>query len=288
MNYKGNVFGRTVKRELSRAGEGFLSALVRAVFCAALTLGICLLLPAGTAPAFWQEKLSGSAYVYALVSCAFTMLWRLFNSRIFSYGDSRKGRWAFAASCGASVKKAAFAKWFAALHATVFSYVLGAAVVLGVRIALGGDTAQLLPALQMLGVGLLTLLVHSCILMLLGAMGMRSKLLGGLSVLFSALLMAAWLLFGMFSFTAAGEKVDAAAVALLAIPVGLPLVAAVLVLLSLLLCLTAPVKRAARYAVEELDDEMLQQLQFPRELEVYQKDGNEYELVFSGADVAEK
>ena len=286
MNYKGNVFGRAVKRELARAGEGFLSALVRAVLCAALTLGICLLLPAETGPAFWHEKLSGCAYVYALVSCGFTMLWRIFNSRIYSCGESRKGRWAFAASCGASVKKAAFAKWFATLHATVFTYVLGAVIALGVRIALGGDTAQLLASLQVLAVGLLTLLVLGSILTLLGAMGLRSKLLGAISVLFSGLLMMLWLMFGMFSFTAAGEEVDAAALALLAIPVGLPLVAAVLVLLSMILSLTAPVKRAARFAVEELDDEMLQQLQFPRELEVYQKDGNEYELVFSGADVA--
>lgn len=283
MTYKGNAFGHAFGRELSRANEGALSLIIRAVLFTVLTLCICLLLPANGSALLtaWRSDLYGCAGAYVVVSCVLSMLFRVLGGSLYSYGDLRKGRWALAQSCGASVGKLVCAKYFAGLWATLLPYVLGAVLTMGIRAALGAPL-QIVPVLQVLCVGLLTLLCLSSLLAVCGALGMRSKALCAMAAVFSLVLLAGWWLADFFASVNIGVSL------LLGIPLGLPLVAAVLFVLSLIIGLAVPAKRVSRFGVEELDDEMLRQLAFPRELEVYQKDGEEYELIFSGADIAAK
>ena len=68
-------------------------------------------------------------------------------------------------------------------------------------------------------------------------------------------------------------------------PTSLLIIALVVFAAAILVCLKVPVKRIDRYAIEDLDDDMLKILEFREDQEVYEKTPEGYELVFTGKEV---
>ena len=61
----------------------------------------------------------------------------------------------------------------------------------------------------------------------------------------------------------------------------IPAVAAVALLLSMIICTTVPGGRIVRYDIEKMDEDALDKLQLEPGLEIFEKNGENFELLYS-------
>ena len=67
----------------------------------------------------------------------------------------------------------------------------------------------------------------------------------------------------------------------------LPAVVAVVFLLSLIICVTVPAKRIVNYSIEKMDSNTFDKLQVESGIEIFEKNGENYDLIYA-ADSSNK
>ena len=287
-----NSFGRAFRYFRASGGARTPGRILGAVIFAALAVGATRFLPqyvtalSGKIPEFLTGGLAGTVYAYAVLTAACLLLYRCFAGKLFTYGDVTDGHCYFALGCGAKASSLLWAKYLSGMFASAFTYVLGAALTFGACYLLLPGLAGWQDALPIALAGLFLILIVQSVQLIIGALGGNRGLVAAVGLAFLFLGFAYLYIKGFFALRrgsdllAAAKELGSFALTGLAIP------AVVLTVLAAVICLTVPRPRLRRYEVEDLDTDMLKNLGFQKEFEVYEKqEGDEYELLFAGKDV---
>ena len=286
-----NSFGQTFRYFRASGKAKLLPRILGAVIYAAIAIGLTIVLPkyadsvTRLFPDYLFSGLPGTVYAYTVVTMICLLLFRTFSNRLFTYTDVTDGHCYFAMGNGAKASSILAAKYFSGLLAPASTYVLGAALTFGACYFLGLSFDGLLISLLTAAVGLCALLLVHSVQLLVGAVGGNGLLVGAIGFVMSFLTVGYLFLKGFFNTGKNGDIPGSVREILSFQLTGLLIPFLFLLLLSFLICMTVPKKRLSAYEVEDLDTDMLRQLQFGTELEVYEKNEEEYELLFAGKDV---
>ena len=290
MSYSGSPFKHAYDRFVRIGHASFINRVIAAIIFSMITLvitqGISLVAPkyARFVPDFWSSGLLGAAYVYTLMTSYCLFFWRAVETKLFSYSDIETGKWNYAKNCGASIRPLLWAKYLSQIVPSLFCYILGAAITIGSIYLIAPDDSSLPVSIACAGIGALSL---ACLLFaesILSALGIRRLLLSVLVFLMAFGIFAVWNHWGFLRFnneTAVRGAIQEAY--RLDMPI-LPAAAAVLFVLSVIICTTVPVRRVVNYEIEKMDSETLEKLKVTDGIEIFEKNGENYDLVYTSDD----
>lgn len=265
-----------------------LYAVILAAVCCCIVLALPALLPsaAGRLPEYLFDSSAGAVYVYTVVASIVIIISRMIASRLFVFDEILSGKWELAYRCGADLRTPCIAKALFAFWAPLSTYCIGALLFCAaVRLIGGSGFSDFGQNIKILLVGLLTMLFVFSVEIIFAALGAQKTAIPFICLPFLILSLVLWYWKGFFSISDP-ENVERAADELLAVgPTSLLIIAPVVFAAAILVCLKVPVKRIDRYAIEDLDDDMLKILEFREDQEVYEKTPEGYELVFTGKEV---
>lgn len=265
-----------------------LYAVILAAVCCCVVFAVPALAPslAGRMPGYLFDSSSGAVYVYTVLATVIIIISRMIVSKLFVFDEILSGKWEFAARCGADLKAPCLAKALFAFWAPLSTYCIGAVLFCAaVRLIGGEEFAGIGQNVRLLLVGLLTMILVFSFELLFAALGAQKSAITFICLPFFILALVLWYWKGFFGASDAAN-IERAADELLAVsPTSLLIIAPVAFVIALWVSMTVPVKRTDRYAIEDLDDEMLKILEFREDQEVYEKTSEGYELVFTGKEV---
>ncbi|MBR5070353.1 MAG: hypothetical protein IKX27_00435 [Oscillospiraceae bacterium] len=265
-----------------------LYAVVLAAVCCCVVFALPALLPsaADRLPGYLFDSSEGAVYVYAVLATVIIIISRMIVSKLFVFDEILSGKWELASRCGADLKTRCLAKALFAFWAPMSTYCIGAVIFCAaVRLIGGSGFTGFGQHIKLLLVGLLTMLLVFSLEIIFAALGAQKSALPFICLPFLILALVLWYWKGFFSVSDPADIGRAADELLAAAPTGLPILAPVAFIAALWVCMTVPVKRTDRYAIEDLDDEMLKILEFREDQEVYEKTSEGYELIFTGKEV---
>lgn len=284
MNNFAQAYGRFRKEGSAALPGRAVAALIYAVIAVLLTL----VLPqhvnriATLLPKMLFTGIAGTMYAYVMIAVFCLLGFRCFATKLSSYANVADGHCFFAVGCGANASTFLAAKYLSALLAPVGTYLLGAVLTYAGSILLGADASDSETAVKIAAAGLFMILCYMSLQLILGALGCTDALITAVSVAIFFFVFAIWYVKGFLSMGDPARVREAAGelTSVMGLLPALGLVAA-----SAALCLTVPKNKVAQYTVEDLDDDMLRNLEFGVDLEVYEKQDDEFELLFAGKDV---
>ncbi len=284
-----NSFGQAFRYFRASGGARTPGRIIAAAVFAAVAVGITAFLPdfapslANILPSGLFNGLAGTAYTYTIITMVCLLLYRIFATKLLTYGDVTDGHCFFAVGNGARSSSILAAKYCSGLFSTAATFVLGALFVFAASYALGQDHEDIGAAVKVMVCGLCALIIVHALQLIIGAVG-GNRLIVGLTGFAAVLLGLAYLYIKKFFDPGSGAVDELCSFGLS----GLIIPAVVMAAAAAAVCLTAPKSKLMRYSVEDLDSDMLRQLQFQTDLEVYEKMDEEYELLFAGKDVLDK
>lgn len=286
-----NSFGQAFRYFRASGKAKTPGRLIAAVVYAALAVGLTVLLPqyAGSLtrylPEYLFSGLDGTVYAYTVITMTCLLIYRVFANRLFTYSDVTDGHCYFAVGNGASATSILAAKLFSGLCAPAVTYTVGAALVFGACKLLGVSFDSFQTALFTAISGLCVIVSVNALQIILGAIGGNGAVvgIGGFALMFLAY---AYMYIKNFIRPENSASIASAAGEFCSFSLtGLLIPAIALTVLAVIICLTAPRNKLRKYSVEDLDTDMLRHLSFQTDLEVYEKNDDEYELLFAGKDV---
>lgn len=294
MSYSGSPFKHAYDRFVRIGHASFINRVIAAIIFSMITLvitqGISLTVPqyARFIPDFWTSGLLGSTYVYTLITSYCLFFWRAVETRLFSYSDIETGKWNYAKNCGASVRPLLWAKYLSQVVPSLFCYILGAAITIGSIYLIAPDDPSLLVSIACAGIGALSLAGLLFAESILSALGIRRLLLSVLVILMAFGIFAAWNHWGFLRFNN-GSAVRAAISEAYRLDMPLlPATVAVLFVLSVIICTTVPMRRLVNYEIEKMDTDTFEKLKVMGGLEVFEKNGENYDLIYTSDDGSKK
>ena len=294
MSYSGSPFKHAYERFVRLGHAAFINCVIAAIVFSMITLvvtqGIVLVVPQYSRfiPDFWSNGLLGSAYVYTLITCYCLFFWRIVETKLFSYADIESGKWNYAKKCGASIKPLLWAKYFSQVIPSLFCYILGAAITIGSVYLISPDDSSLVTSIACVGIGALSLAGLLFLESILSALGIRKLLLSVLVFLIAFGIFALWNHWGFLRFN--NELAIRGAIQeiyRIDMPI-LPVAVAAAFLLSLIICTTVPARRVVNYEIEKMDLSTFEKLQVESGIEILEKNGENYDLVYTAEEPGKK
>ena len=287
MDYSGSPFSHAYARFVKAGHTPFIYRVIAAIVYAMVTLviaqGIPLTVPqyAWIIPDFWSSGTLGACYLYTLLTTYCLFFWRVVETDLFSYREIETGSWDFVKKSGGSVRTLLWAKYFSQIIPPMFTYLLGAVITLGSVYLIFPDPSVLLISAACIGVGAMSLLILVSLESIFAALGIKKLLLSVIVLIIAFALLYCWNYWGFLKFTSETLVREAIhRVYDLKTPL-MPAIAAASLLLSLIVCTTVPGGRIVRYDIEKMDEDALEKLQLEPGLEIFEKSGENFELLYS-------
>ena len=287
MDYSGSPFKHAYGRFVRAGHTPFIYRVIAAIVYSMVTLviaqGIPLTVPqyAWLVPDFWSNGILGAAYLYTLITSYCLFFWRIIETKLFSYEDIENGRWDFAKKSGASIRTLLWAKYLSQIIPPMFTYLLGAAITLGSVYLIFPEFDAIPVSAACVGVGALTLLALISLESIFAAIGIRKVLLSILVFICVCGIFFGWNTWGFLKFNSESMILESIrTIYSMELPV-LPAVAGVLFLLSMIVCTTVPSKRIMNYTIEKMDSTSLDRLHLDSGIEIFEKNGENYQLLYS-------
>ena len=227
----------------------------------------------------------GTFYAYSMLAAGLIMLRYVFFNRLFSYSSACGGSWYFAVRCGSKPGALCISKLLSILTAPLITFAAGAAANAGICYLEGFSLEDMHIMFPCLAVGAATTEIFVCVTLICAVLGADG---GGLSVMSAVVAAAAAGLWYVTGYLTGYDEASISAAAGRLIPSGylsLYTLLAAAALIACILALTVPVRKMAGHDAQDLDDDMLKNMEFRQDQEVYEKRGESYELVFKGTDI---
>lgn len=261
---------------------------IYAVVLAAVALAVCKFAAGslGAFPAFLSAGPFGAVYFYnLLIYFALTIYLAVFPGMLIFDGIPTN-RWNLYFKSGIGIPALIFNKLLFCVGSLLRIYALGLVPVAAVGfLTAGGTGATALEVLLCTVLGVCLVLAVVMPALFFGSFLYRRLVVGALAVVGAAA--SGFLLWRGGYFSASDEAAAIAAVRSLVMPAPLSLsvvAVAFLILFGLGAYLFAS-SRAKNYDVEELDDEALIALGVTKDMVVYERDGDDFEVAISGPEV---
>ncbi len=240
-------------------------------------------------PAFINTTVVGQLYIYNLIAFSLIAITLMVDSRMLIFDGIPTNRWNLFFKSGIAPGKLIFNKLFFSIGAVLRVYLIGAvgAFALGFLFKSGESAAGLVDWILAVVLGVCMLLVLILPAIFFGSFVYKRLAVSGV-VLVTAV--GVFLLLYVGGYLAARDEAGAIAAIrslVMPAPTAISVIAfGCLVLFSVGAYLFAS-SRIRNYEIEELDDEELMRLGVTRDIVIYERDEDDYEVAISGPELFE-